>query len=458
MPLYITRHPPEASSQVAKYQVSIFARTITRDMKVEVTARETIKPISSTPDHLRIFKISLIDQFNPPVNTPVVLFWAGDGSHVAGKAQILKESLSKVLCHFYPLAGRLKDNLFIDCTDEGAEFQEARVNCPLSEFLMQPDWETLSHFFPIQSSEWGSGPLLQVQANFFECGGLALGLRVSHKIIDGTMYSAFVKGWVGSAVGSSDTVALDFCTSSLFPPAYPPPKTLLNAVKLRQKGVTRRFVFDGAKIAALRALAASEAVPKPTRIEAVSALLWKCSAKASRSRLGSNRQTVLTWPVNMRPRFAPPLPEYAFGNVVGPMVAHGGDIVSDLAVLVRRIRETLGNFGQTHMKRVQGEDRAGAIRDSFLFAQELQGNAEEVDWYNHTSWCRFGFYEADFGWGKPVWATMGDLFHVPNMVFFMDAKGDGMEALVSLVVEDMDLFQCDQELLEFASLNPSVLT
>ena len=29
----------------------------------------------------------------------------------------------------------------------------------------------------------------------------------------------------------------------------------------------------------------------------------------------------------------------------------------------------------------------------------------EEDVFLFTSWCRFPFYEADFGWGKPVWIS-----------------------------------------------------
>ncbi|KAI5332689.1 hypothetical protein L3X38_022818 [Prunus dulcis] len=30
---------------------------------------------------------------------------------------------------------------------------------------------------------------------------------------------------------------------------------------------------------------------------------------------------------------------------------------------------------------------------------------DDIDKYVCSSWCRFPFYEADFGWGKPSWKT-----------------------------------------------------
>ncbi|MBA0799113.1 hypothetical protein Gohar_009646, partial [Gossypium harknessii] len=41
-------------------------------------------------------------------------------SNVPLKSQSLKNSLSKILLHFYPLAGQLKDAVTIKCNDEGA--------------------------------------------------------------------------------------------------------------------------------------------------------------------------------------------------------------------------------------------------------------------------------------------------------------------------------------------------
>lgn len=70
---------------------------------------------------------------------------------------------------------------------------------------------------------------------------------------------------------------------------------------------------------------------------------------------------------------------------------------------------------------------------------------------NFTSLCRFPLYDADFGWGKPVWVSTAPM-PFNNLVVFMDThSGDGIEAWVNLKAEDMAKFVVDQELLAFVS-------
>ncbi|XP_060668881.1 minovincinine 19-hydroxy-O-acetyltransferase-like [Ziziphus jujuba] len=96
------------------------------------------------------------------------------------------------------------------------------------------------------------------------------------------------------------------------------------------KCVSKRFVFDGLSIAALKAKAASESVPQPTRLEVVTDLIWKCaiaavSARRRPSSTPSNSddvnaplmQHVLTQAVNLhRTIIQPPFTEkYSIGNL-----------------------------------------------------------------------------------------------------------------------------------------------
>ncbi|KAL7244445.1 hypothetical protein ACSBR1_016654 [Camellia fascicularis] len=56
---------------------------------------------------------------------------------------------------------------------------------------------------------------------------------------------------------------------------------------------------------------------------------------------------------------------------------------------------------------------------------------EGVDYFSCTSMCNGGMYEANFGWGRPVWVSLGGAEDplVMNLIFFMDTKsGGGIEA------------------------------
>jgi len=67
---------------------------------------------------------------------------AGDGSSAS---VVLRESLAKVLVHYYPLAGRLtisgEGKLAVDCTGEGAVFVEAVADCAMADIgdVTEPD-------------------------------------------------------------------------------------------------------------------------------------------------------------------------------------------------------------------------------------------------------------------------------------------------------------------------------
>ncbi|GMP73398.1 hypothetical protein CsSME_00031168 [Camellia sinensis var. sinensis] len=196
------------------------------EMKVEILAREIIKPSSPTPNQFRIYKLCSRDQYSPHHYILAVFFNANptrDVNHeemVSIRSQRLKETLSETLTRFYPLAGRLRDNLFIDCNDEGVDYLEARVtDCPLSDILEQPKVEEMYRLFEPNPEDFNKNPLLFVQLNFFPCGGMALCVRMSHKIADGVAYAAFVKAWFDIALGASATIVPDFISaSSHFPP------------------------------------------------------------------------------------------------------------------------------------------------------------------------------------------------------------------------------------------------
>jgi len=74
-----------------------------------------------------------------------------------------------------------------------------------------------------------------------------------------------------------------------------------------------------------------------------------------------------------------------------------------------------------------------------------------------SSWCWFPIYETNFGWGKPTWVTTFGCSH-RNIIFLMDTRdGKGIEAYVNMEESNMARFEQDVELLQYASLNPSIV-
>ncbi|KAL2486757.1 Uncharacterized protein Adt_31513 [Abeliophyllum distichum] len=59
---------------------------------------------------------------------------------------------------------------------------------------------------------------------------------------------------------------------------------------------------------------------------------------------------------------------------------------------------------------------------------------------------KFGFYEVDFGFRKPIWATIANV-PMKNLVILLNTKeSDGIEAWVNLHEEDMHYLEQDEEI------------
>ncbi|XP_058113298.1 stemmadenine O-acetyltransferase-like [Magnolia sinica] len=419
-------------------------------MKVQVISREIIKPSSTTPHHLRNFKLTLLDQSLPPIYVPIIFFYSSNSGNNVGileKVQQLKKSLSETLTQYYPLAGRIKENgSIVECNDEGVEFCKAYVDGQLSEFLKQPYVEVLDRMVPCnhQRARSGRDVLLAVQANLFDCGGMAIGVCIFHKVADANSMATFINVWASTSPGIGKTTSPDVQSSTLFPTEGHVP--LLQFIE-KENVITKRFVFNASKIASLRAgPSTGSQVGCPTRVEAVSALIWQCVMRANGEE-GSMRASVATHFVNLRGKMSPPLPENSFGNimVLVASVATEREYHENMQRhLEQKLRDAIRRADLNCIKELQTPNGTMRIIESF---NSLVG----VDFCHFSSWCRFPFYEADFGWGKPIWVSTCTL-PAKNFIFLIETRwGDGIEAWVNMEDVHMAKFEQDQELLSFVS-------
>jgi shikimate O-hydroxycinnamoyltransferase len=444
-------------------------------MQVRIISRETIKPSSPTPSHLKTLKFSLFDQIAPKSYIPAILFYStNDGllKHAQISSQ-LKKSLSEALTRFYPLSGREKDQFSIQCNDEGASYSEALVDYNMSDFLDPPKMDLLNQLLPCQPwvtcQDRASAVCLAIQVNVFICGGIAIGVCVLHTIADGITVSAFLKSWAtiarGRVANDQQLFCPDFTTAStLFPPRDLMSLTCSNRFMVAWHkeaiSVTRRFVFDANAIANLKAKAEGEYVSNPTRYEALTALMWKCLISGSMKISGLPRPFLLEHAVDIRRRMGQPLSADSMGNVI--IVANAvydpaetNIILRDLATIVRQsIDEVNGDF----MRSLRGDEGFFLVSGYAEMIAEMLENEEPVS-LGFTNWCNFGFNEIDFGWGKPLWvgASGGVNLSFANRILFKDMEcGKGTEAWVTLEEKEMAVFENDPDLLAFAFPNPSV--
>ncbi|PQP92952.1 deacetylvindoline O-acetyltransferase-like [Prunus yedoensis var. nudiflora] len=255
-------------------------------MEVEIISRETIKPFTSTSPHNRTYNLSFLEQVNPRTYVPVVYFYPKEASEtpdfLAGvdKSNQLKKSLSETLAKYYP-------------------FAEARIkNIELSEILEHPKDEVLDLLFT-DNLQWNEDSninvLLAVQVSFLDCGGMAVGICMSHKIADTSTMINFINDWAAVARNNKKcdqyVPSPEFISATVFPRCDLPlsPEAMIE----KSNCVTKRFVFDATKIAALKAIVA-EKLQNPTRVEAVTAFIHSRAISALRSTSGSSQTQPLS--------------------------------------------------------------------------------------------------------------------------------------------------------------------
>nr|XP_016456062.1 PREDICTED: pelargonidin 3-O-(6-caffeoylglucoside) 5-O-(6-O-malonylglucoside) 4'''-malonyltransferase-like [Nicotiana tabacum] len=181
--------------------------------KIHIVSRKLIKPSNPTPKHLQSFKLSLFDQLAPSYHIKIILYYNNIGENkAANNSQLLtqlEEPLAHTLSKFYPLAGRLvkdQEHLFIDCSDQGVEYLEAKVDGTLAELLRQGlDVENLDQLLPqeVGPADSATSPLVTIQTTLFYCGGLAIGVCVSHKVADTSTVLSFINGWAKANQGEN---------------------------------------------------------------------------------------------------------------------------------------------------------------------------------------------------------------------------------------------------------------
>ncbi|KAE8023654.1 hypothetical protein FH972_009326 [Carpinus fangiana] len=243
-------------------------------MEIEIISKETIRPSFPTPPHLKSYRLSLLDQLAPPIYVPILLFYSADGfrtneDHITMYNR-LKKSLAETLTRFYPLAGKINGDAYVELHDEAV-------------------------IFPV--------PVTAVQLNVFSYGGISVGVYISHKMADGLTLAMFLNAWAETSRGVGETITPCLTSTTLFPPKDMHHRITPIDLIAKEKTVTKRFVFDVISLATLKAKAAAKGscIDNPTRVEAVTALISMSAKNATRGKsLHGKSSMVITHVVNLR--------------------------------------------------------------------------------------------------------------------------------------------------------------
>lgn len=219
-------------------------------MEREIISILNVKPSLPTPQTLRRYNFSMLDQIFPPMPIPVVFYFSNasqiitnNGDPDSSIPQItdhLTRSLSVILTRFYPLAGRPTcEGEFIDCNDAGVPFSVARFRGrTLAELLATPRPDLL---LP-RGAEAGSA-VAAVQVNCFDCGGVAIGVLFWNKAVDATTVVAVLRAWGAVARGGDEAVCPNYIAQYLFPQKESVPAQLGSTADIVMigKSVVRRY-------------------------------------------------------------------------------------------------------------------------------------------------------------------------------------------------------------------------
>ncbi|XP_027185785.1 spermidine hydroxycinnamoyl transferase-like [Coffea eugenioides] len=446
---------------------------------VNLIASHIVKPAKPIPT--KVMFLSECDQRVAVTHAPVVHFYKPESPELLKDAtEVLKDSLSEALLAFYPLAGRLypKDGgrVELQCNSMGALLVEAQSELKIhdfGDFCPAPQIRALIPAIDNNNTPLHEVPLLLVQITKFACGGVSIGLAVSHVIADGQSACHFVSEWAKIARGekSDDQPFLDRTIfqkyeddhpSSTAPKLqysdfFPLPVLIGQSSSLEERkkaSICAMLKLSKDQIEQIRNKAnyqdlmihkTSNQSPF-SRFVAVSAHIWKCLSKARMH--NPAQETVLYVIVDFRNRLKLPLPGRYFGNAVLPVPTRAivGDLQSrPLSYASRKIKEAIENVTDEYVRSyLVCMKNISEVSTSPYF--HTVGRPQGLFFGNPnlivTTWVGLGLHKADFGWGNEIFLTPGSVAYDGKLFIIPGPNGDGSFLIpLRLQVEHINAFK-----------------
>ncbi|XP_057781623.1 uncharacterized acetyltransferase At3g50280-like [Salvia miltiorrhiza] len=400
---------------------------------VSGTATASISRLELNPWDLRFLPVI-------PIQTGLI-FHSPHFQSQQNLIQHLKNSLSRALDFFPPLAGRLvatphggdMASFFVACNNAGAEFTHAVAAAVSVSDIVEPRYipEIVSSLFPINvgvtNYQGISKPLLAVQVTEL-ADGVFIGCIANHAVADGTSFWHFFKSWSeisrgsesiskspifdrrSAAAGVDDNRLIHIPTleENLMAPSQLPPQLKV-------------FHFSKEKLGELKAKANSEAgTDKISTLQALTAHLWR---SVVRSQINNNDPTtrVLIIAIGARARVSS-LPDGYFGNALCfPALAIGEDelLQKGLGATALRINEVISE--QTDEAIAREAEKKVQTGRAWV---DVGGGPPLLVGGSH----RLDVYGCDFGWGKPIAVRSNNDRKVEGLVAaFPAADADGID-------------------------------
>ncbi|CAD6269173.1 unnamed protein product [Miscanthus lutarioriparius] len=276
--------------------------------------------------------------------------------------------LPTLLNHLYPLAGRIVINPSsssggvpeLHCHNQGAELVVGEVGVALGSLDYGLAEESLKKIM----LPYPRDVTLSVQLLSFACGGFSVVWGFNNLVNDGNAVTMCVRMWselarTGSITEGAVPVKHD---RSVFRPRDTPAygaelddlfttyddHRMVNALTAHASFVERLYYVEAASIAKLRDMASTGELQRSSRVQAVSAYLWKVLAAVVAASRVPEERCRMGWMVDARRRVRSPELAAAMRNYFGNVTAYalGGAAVEEierkpLAEVAAMVREAI---------------------------------------------------------------------------------------------------------------------
>ncbi|WCJ34965.1 HXXXD-type acyl-transferase family protein [Euphorbia peplus] len=481
---------------------------------------EIIKPSKQTPSQILSFSSIDNDQVLELICQTLYVYPSNPPPHHhlqsnSNPVTVIKDAISKVLVHFYPLAGKLKRDsrdrrLYLTCNGDGVPFSEATVDCDLASvnYLDGVDVEIARNFiFDVElKSEIGYHPLM-FQVTKFSCGGFTIGMGLSHSVCDGFGAAQFFTAMAELASGKTEPsvkpvwererlevskatntntntnttnhdvqLPFKFDVDELAKSPYLPTNEIVHqcfnvtseSIKKLKESLVKEFASASASASLVKecespvkeceseSKSESQVKLSFTTIEALGAYIWRSRFRALK--LNPDGKTSFFLATGIRNRLNPPLPKGYYGNA----------FVSSTSTLPGK---DLNEVKLSETAKLIKESKRASCSESYIWSElknrekliELNVKIEGGNGANMvlTDWRQLGLMEeVDFGWGGAVniipvpWEMFGyvDLcFLIPPCNLDASMKG-GVRVLVSLPKDAMPKFKEEMDALRSGTI------
>ncbi|GLJ34174.1 hypothetical protein SUGI_0686930 [Cryptomeria japonica] len=384
---------------------------------VNVGRTYLVKPAIQTPTQTMF--LSNLDLAWLPFNNVQRLFFYAQSplNEHSSLIQGMKRSLSSVLVHFYPLAGRLKKGesgrTEVDCNDEGVEFSEASINIPFQDlekdgFRRKPFFPKLVHEVNLSEDENFSIPLLLIQITEFEGGGICIGTTLHHVIVDGNSFWHFMTSWAECGRGVPLAKPPQHSRTVCKRDDKSPLSVSYKAHEIISQGITGAKIF---KFVPDNPLSDHMKTSGSGNVEKPNEVLEKWADPKVKTEVG---------------RVKPPLLPIYFGICLSL-----GFVSTTAYTLINTHISFAVDIIQQAIISCTSEEQINYLID---WAEYPDRNfitlVRDAGWKygtNAVSSPRFPLYEIDYGWGKPLdvqTATMNEIG-----VMFLSCAKDGGESI-----------------------------